>query len=94
MKIVWTLALKSVALPLCSLPHPYVHPASYEPEEILGRKHVVNHADSLDRKSFFADSSLGSKQEIAEDLTEAKYDGQSRQKTKIDGLVYISCVEE
>ena len=54
----------------------------------------MNHADSLGRKSFFTDSSLGRKQEIAEDLTEAKYDGQSRQKTKIDGLVHISCVEE
>ena len=53
------------------------------PAERLGRKQ--NHTDSLCRKPFFMDGSLGRKQEVA---AEAKYEGQSLQEAKISGLVY------
>ena len=44
--------------------------------------------DSLCRKPFFVDGSLGRKQEITTVWAEAKYDGQSLQEAKISGLVY------
>ena len=46
--------------------------------------------DSLCRKPFFVDGSLGRKQEITVS-TEAKYDRQSLQEAKISGLVYTLC---
>ena len=48
----------------------------------LGRK--LNHTDSLCRKPFFVDGSLGRKPEIME----AKYDEKSLQEAKLSGLVY------
>ena len=46
--------------------------------------------DSLCRKTFFVDGSLGRKQETV--LVETKYDGQSLQEAKISGLVYTQCL--
>ena len=52
------------------------------PVQTLSRKQ--QHMVSLGRKPFFADGSLGRKQEIAEVSAEAKYDGQSHQEAKMD----------
>ena len=51
------------------------------PADTLGRK--LNHTDSLCRKLFIKYNSLRRKQEIADSLAEAKYDGQSLQEAKI-----------
>ena len=59
------------------------------PAESLGRKQ--NHTDSLCRKPFFADGSLGRKQDFTV-WAEAKYDGQSLQEVKISRLVYTLCL--
>ena len=58
--------------------------------ETLSRKQ--NHTDSLCRKPFFVDGSIGRKQEITDSLYEAKYDGPSLQETKISGPVYTQCI--
>ena len=56
------------------------------PAESLGRK--LNHMNSLCRKPFFVDGSLGRKQEITDISAEAKYDAQSRQEGKLaDSLI-------
>ena len=51
--------------------------------ESLDRKQ--NHTDSLCRKPFFVDGSLGRKQEITDSSAEAKYDGQSLQEAESHG---------
>ena len=55
------------------------------PAEIFGRKQ--NHAESLGRKPLGVDGVLAGSKSLRKVSTEGKYDGQSRQKSKIIILV-------
>ena len=57
--------------------------------EALCRKH--SHADSLGRKPFFANNSIGWKQKTVDSLAGTKYDGPSVQEAKLGRLAYTLC---